>query len=252
MEKRIGEAGDAQSQGDAGVIRNAAATEQAEAHGTYRAVCMGPVEEFRAEYIRLRDFVERIKRRLPVVWRVAAHTAIKRMNAIPMEQKWADEFANVVTTEGKNCGLTHHIKGSAYTATTFLGLIESVGYGFAGANGSGVAVTNLAASITAAGGASPANGWNEATSAMCASRGTPAWGTAAAGSLAVSSAVAFSILATCTIKGCFLMTRSTAGVAAVATVGSTAGMIYSAGLFSGGDKAVGNGDTLSVTYTASL
>ncbi len=42
------------------------------------------------------------------------------------------------------------------------------------------------------------------------------------------------------------------GTASTATVGNTAGALYSAGLFTGGDKGVGNGDTLSVSYTASL
>ena len=36
------------------------------------------------------------------------------------------------------------------------------------------------------------------------------------------------------------------------TVGNTNGALYSAGLFSGGDRAVANGDTLNVSYTASL
>ena len=47
-----------------------------------------------------------------------------------------------------------------------------------------------------------------------------------------------------TIKGCFLITNSTKG--------GTTGIIYSAGLFSGGDKPVQSGDTLSVSYSASL
>jgi len=166
--------------------------------------------------------------------------------------KWTDTIENAVTTEGKNAALTHFFSGSAYTASHFMGLIESTGYGFSGANGSGVAATNIATSITAASGASPANGWNEATSSMCASRGTPSFAAASAGSRALSSAIAFSIIAACTIKGCFMMCKSVAAVACVATVGSTAGMIYSAGLFTGGDKALSNGDTLSVSYTASL
>lgn len=166
--------------------------------------------------------------------------------------KWKDHINNVVTTEGKNAALTHFLKAGAVAPTVRMGLIEDTGYGFAGANGSGVAATNLAASITAVGGASPANGWNEAASATLATRGTPTFGTAAAGSLALSSNQSFSIIATDTIKGVFLLIPTAALVAPVSTVGSTAGVIYSAGLFSGGDKAVGNGDTLSVSYTASL
>jgi hypothetical protein len=159
--------------------------------------------------------------------------------------KWRDTIKNLVTTEGRNALLTHALKGSAYTSTAFVGLVESTGF-------SAYNATNTMAGLTAAGGGSPTNGWNEATSAMCAARQAITLGTAAAGSLATSSASTHAILATCTIKGCFLALRSTAGVASVATVGSTAGALYSAGNFSGGDKALSNGDTLSVSYTATL
>lgn len=159
--------------------------------------------------------------------------------------KWRDEFRNTVVTEGKNAALTHFLKGSTYTASQVLGLIEDTGY-------SAISATNTAGNITAAGGGSPTNGWNEAPSSTCASRGTPSFGTASAGSLATSSAVSFSIIATDTIKGAFLLCRSTAGTAPTTTVGNTNGALYSAGLFSGGDRAVANGDTLNVTYTASL
>jgi hypothetical protein len=234
------------------VVRNAAQVEGADAQGHYKLHATGPVEAFRAEYVRLRDYIAKVQKRFPIVWRIAAAGAIARMKAIPMETKWVDEIHNVVCTEGKNAALSHFLKGSTYTATCFLGLIESTGYGFAGANGSGVAATNLAGSITAAGGASPANGWNECPSSAVAARGTPSFGTASAGALALSSAVSFSILATVTIRGCFLIIRSAAGVASVATVGSTAGSLYSAGLFSGGDRTLANGDTLNVSYSSSL
>jgi hypothetical protein len=159
--------------------------------------------------------------------------------------KWRDTIDNLVVTEGKNAALTHFLKGSSYTASQVLGLIESTGYSAIGAG-------NTAAGITAAGGGSPTNGWNEAPSSVAATRGTPAFGTASAGALATSSAVAFSILAARTIKGAFLLCRSAAGTAPATTVGGTAGALYSAGLFSGGDRAVDNGDTLNVSYTASL
>lgn len=159
--------------------------------------------------------------------------------------KWRDTITNLVTTEGKNAALTHFLKGSSYTASQVMGLIEDTGY-------SAVAVGNTAAGITAAGGGSPTNGWNEAPSATCATRGTPSFGTASAGALATSAAVAFSILATDTIKGAFLLCRSAAGTAPNTTVGNTGGALYSAGLFTGGDRAVANGDTLNVSYSASL
>lgn len=236
---------------DATRMRNVALIEQARAEGHYVVHAAGPIESRRSEYVRLRDRATRVGR-VPLVGGYFARRFVRAMAAIPTEQKWQDAIRNVVTTEGKNAGLTNHLKGSAFTQTVFMGLIESTGYGFAGANGSGVAATNIAASITAVSGASPANGWNEATTAMCAARGTPSFGTASAGALALSSALAFSILAPCTIKGCFLMVKSAAAVAATSATGNTSGSIYSAGLFTGGDKGLANGDTLSVSYTASL
>ena len=48
------------------------------------------------------------------------------------------------------------------------------------------------------------------------------------------------------VKGCFIVFQT----GAVSTIASTAGKLYSAGLFTGGDKVLSVGDTLSVSYTA--
>jgi hypothetical protein len=169
--------------------------------------------------------------------------------------EWEDTIENVWCSQGSEAVLTHALKGAAYTATCFLGLIDSVGYGFAGANGTGVSRTALAGSITAVGGASPANGWNETPTSTATPRGTPSFGTASSSGVnsdLATSTVAFSTLETRTIKGCFLVIRSAAGTASVATVGSTAGALLSCGLFTGGDQVVSAGGTLNVTYTARL
>ena len=246
---RMSERAHAQSAIGAAISREALLAEHANARGDYVTVCVGPVEAYRSRYVELRDQLailvpHNLVRRDPDRTRQILQLR-REFDAIPCEEKWLDKWRNTVITEGKNAALTHFLKGSSYTASQVMGLIEDTGY-------SALAAGNTAGSITAAGGGSPANGWNEAPSSTCASRGTPSFGTASSGSLATSSAVSFSIIATDTIKGAFLLCRSAAGTAPSSTVGNTSGAIYSAGLFSGGDRAVANGDTLNVSGTWSL
>lgn len=236
----------------ASLVRNARLEEGINPGGLYSAQCWRPVPARLDEFIHLRDALAGLKASpvLAGLGRTYLDGLIReiiqiqaRLAEIPKELVWDDSFRNTVVTEGKNAILTHFLKGSTYTASQVLGLIEDAGY-------SAISATNTAANITAAAGGSPTNGWNEAQSSTCAARQTPSFGTASSGSLA-ASATSHSILATDTIKGAFLLARSTAGTAPSTTVGNTSGALYSAGLFSGGDKAVANGDTLSVTYTAS-
>lgn len=151
--------------------------------------------------------------------------------------KWRDTFPNVVTTVGKNLALDTFLAGSAYTVTgPFMGLISSVSF------------TAVAAADTMASHA----GWLEAGTANAptytAPRKTAAWSAAAAGSKSLSASLSFAITGTGTVKGAFLVF----GTGAVSTIDNTAGTLYSAGLFSGGDKPVVSSDTLNVSYTASL
>jgi len=151
--------------------------------------------------------------------------------------KWEDSFPNVVTTVGKNLALDTYLAGSAYTVTgPFMGLISSVSF------------TAVAAADTMTSHA----GWTEAGNANAptytAPRKTAAWSAASGGSKALSSALVFAFTGSGTVKGCFLVY----GSGALSTIDNTAGTLYSAGLFAGGDKTVASGDTLSVSYTASL
>jgi len=151
--------------------------------------------------------------------------------------KWRDTIENVVATVGKNLALDTYLAGASYTVTgPFLGLISSTSF-------SAVAAADTMASHS---------GWLEAGGANAptytGNRKTAAWSAASGGSKALSSALSFAITGTGTIKGCFLVY----GSAAVNTKDDTNGTLYSAGLFSGGDRAVINGDTVNVSYTASL
>lgn len=150
--------------------------------------------------------------------------------------KWSDTIDNLVTTVGKNLALDTFLAGSAYTVVgPYIGLIN----------------TNAAAAVIGDTMASHA-GWLEVGNANAptysGTRKTAAWSAASAGAKALSAALSFAITSAGTVGGCFLVF----GAGAVNTIDSTAGVLYSAGAFTGGSKTVANGDTLNVSYTASL
>jgi hypothetical protein len=156
--------------------------------------------------------------------------------------KWEDSFANVVVTEGKNLALDTFFNGSGYSTTgPYIGLVSSVGY-------SAVNVANTAAQINGS------NGWKEAGSDVnfplyTAPRKTCGFNPASSGSKSFATTASFAITPTGgTVKGCFIVL----GAGASATIASTTGTLWSVGLFSGGDKVVGDGDTLNVSYSTSL
>lgn len=142
--------------------------------------------------------------------------------------KWRELIDNLVTTAGKNDALDKYLKGSAYTAAWYLGLIDASGY----------------SAVNAADTASSHGGWTESQAYSQGARPAATFGTPAAGSVNNSGSVAvYSINGTVTIKGVFLISNSTKG--------GTTGILYSAGTFAA-DRAAASGDTLNVTYTASL
>jgi len=147
--------------------------------------------------------------------------------------KWEAESKNLVVNVGLQDMNAKYFTGSAYTAAWYIGL-----YGAASSN-------NPAASDTMSSHA----GWTENTGYSNATRPacTFATPTTANPSVATNSAspASFTINATSTVGGAFLVSNSTKG--------GTTGTLYSAADFSApGDRSVASSDILNVTYTLSL
>jgi hypothetical protein len=160
--------------------------------------------------------------------------------------KWEDIADNVVCDAGAN-QLLNSAFDSGPVDGPYLGLISSVGY-------TGIplaADTMLSHSATGhvwneAGNGSNYPNWSTPSSNA---RATVSFATASGRAKALSSAVSF-VIATNggTVEGCFLVF----GTSAVATNGDTGGVLYSAGIFSGGAKTLSIGDTLQVSYSTSI
>lgn len=144
--------------------------------------------------------------------------------------KWSELCPNTVTTEGKNAMLDKFLGLAAAYAAMGMGLHTTVG------NASSTYATP-----------SPQV---ESVVYSNANRPTPSFSAASAGSKATSAAVAFNINGSATITGVFLAL----GAAGVTTKSDTAAsaILLSTGTFSGGSRAVVNGDTLNVTYSLAL
>jgi len=142
-------------------------------------------------------------------------------------QKWADEFHNLVVNEGLQDLNTQFFKGSGYTAAWYLGLVTGPGSG-----------VSYAATDTLA-----TKSWTEFTN-YTGNRKLVSFGTATNADPSVISNSASQSVYTIsggggTVAGAFLTTVAT----------GTAGILFSEGNFTGGDKIVAAGDTLNVTYT---
>jgi hypothetical protein len=147
--------------------------------------------------------------------------------------KWTAEESNLVV----NIGL-QYMAGTALTSTA------QITTWFIGLYGAGASNTP-AAGDTAASHA----GWTEVTPYSNATRPTATFAAATNANPSVvtnsASPAAFSINASSTVGGAFLISNSTKG--------GTTGTLFSAADFSApGDRTVVSGDTLNVTYTFSL
>jgi hypothetical protein len=226
--------------GSAGLLLPIEHHEEAQANGVYAASCWEPAAGHFDNYIKTRDQLAELEaaslmKRL--VYRSKIQYLKEKLADIPQEMVWSDVFHNVVCTLGKNVMLDAALAGSAYTVVgPYMGLISSTSY-------SAVAAADTMASHA---------GWLEAGGANAptytAPRKTCAWSAASAGSKALSASLSYAITGSGTVKGCFIVY----GTGALSTIDNTAGTLYSAGLFTGGDQPVVNGNTLAVSYSTSL
>ena len=147
--------------------------------------------------------------------------------------KWVETFPNTVVTVGKNYLLDSFFNGTV-AGPWYMGLVDATSF-----------ATPAAGDTLAS--HSP---WLEYLNYTVSStnRATPSWNSAASGSKATTS-TSFPITgAGGTVAGalmCTTLARNTAS-------NGGAGILYSAGAFTGGNRAVVSGDTLNVTYTASV
>jgi hypothetical protein len=146
------------------------------------------------------------------------------------KEKWSDTFHNLVVNQGLQDMNSKYFSGVGYTAAWFLGLVTGPGSG-----------TTFAATDTLA-----SKAWTENTN-YSGNRKAVTFGTATTADPSVisnsASPSSFTMTSNAqTIAGAFLCSVAT----------GTSGILFSAGDFTGGDKLVDSGDTLSVTYTFSL
>jgi hypothetical protein len=150
--------------------------------------------------------------------------------------KWRDTIENTVVTAGKNYALDGYLQTAVTIVGPYMGLIASGSF-------TGIVAGDI---MTSHGGWLEAGGTN--IPQYSGTRKTCVWSAAAAGSKSLSAALSFAMTATGTVKGAFIVLST----GALATIDNTGGTLYSAGLFTGGDRAVLSGDTVNVSYTASL
>lgn len=141
--------------------------------------------------------------------------------------KWEDEFHNLVTNVGLKDINEKYLSGSAYTAAWYIGLVN--------------ATPTFAGGDTAASHA----GWTENTAYTQTTRPPLSFGasTTANPSVITATAAVFTMNATATIAGAFVISNNTKA--------GTTGTLFSEGTFTGGSKSVASGDTLNITYSLS-
>lgn len=138
---------------------------------------------------------------------------------------------NGITDEGLNKLLDVMFHGDTAVGTWYIGLINNTSF-------SALAAGDTAAEIHDDG--SNTNGWREFTSYDEANRGTWTEGAAAARSITNAATVDFTISASGTVKGIFIVSTNTKS--------GTTGILWSTAAF-GSNVVVNDDDVLKITYT---
>lgn len=148
--------------------------------------------------------------------------------------KWAEDFDNLITTQGKNHLLDNGLAGPATAVNVRMSAIAS---------GTPVIGDTYASHA----------GFTEVAVGVIAARGTPSFSAASGGVKQTSAAVSFSIVGTGTVTGVAinLIVGAVGNLGVVADTATAGGVLYSAGLF-GSSKSVSSGDTINVTYSTTL
>ena len=141
--------------------------------------------------------------------------------------KWEEEFHNIVVNEGLQDLNTKYFRGSGYSAVWYLGLITGPGSSVV------YAQTDTLAS----------KAWTEFTN-YSGSRKAVTFGNATLADPSVITNSASPALFTISGAG-----GNVGGAFLTTALSGTTGVLFSEGNFTGGDKIVASGDTLSVTYT---
>jgi hypothetical protein len=140
---------------------------------------------------------------------------------------WDEPFPNGAATVGLNLMLNVMFRGTTASTAWYVGLIDDSGFT---ATASGDTMSSHA-------------GWSESTAYSNSTRVQWSPGAAASGSLTNSSAMAFTINATATVRGIF--------VCDVSTKSTTTGNLWATATESSG-RAVSSGQQLQVYYTVTL
>jgi hypothetical protein len=230
MNTHAGDKTESRDVSQAATGRAADVSDDVKALGKLHFTCLRVKEELVEQFEALKLKLEQANQAKSFILAEMIEASMNAMRYVA----WVESPNNTVMTPGKDALLTQGLKGSAYTAAVYIGLISSVGY-----TGVPLAADTMAAHST----------WTEAGAANAptfAARVAATFGTASGGSLATSASSNFTMTGNGTVKGALVCFNG-----ATSAVANTSGTLYAAGLFSG-DKIVVTNDVIQVSYTTTL